>query len=284
MQKKRNFYAISKYLCPIITIGIVFFSYKPIFKNFNSNNIHDRTFPKHAITSLSNPPVEISEPILNTSSSNPVLMYHHIKDNDQPDNQIEVGLDVPPSQFELQIQSLVEHGYKSLLVKDLFVANSNKSVAITFDDGYDDIYKNAYPILKKYGFTATVFIITGNTGKDLYLTWDQIRELQKAGWEIGSHTVSHPDLTKISSSQAANQIKESKIALESALGAIIYSFCYPAGKYNEETESFVKSAGYTYAFSTKSGIENFLNQPYSIKRIRISGTDGIKNFNSKVFK
>lgn len=212
------------------------------------------------------------------SSRVPVLMYHHIKTNTDPRNEIEAGLDVPPEYFEQQILSLKDKGYQAINISQLFQNDQSKKIILTFDDGYKDIITNAYPILQNSGYTASVYIISDYTGRDGYLNWDDIRTLKNAGWEIGSHTTNHPDLTKVSLDEARSEIVNSKSKIETEIGGTISSFCYPSGKYNSDIEQLVQQAGYLNAATTKSGRSNTQQLIFELKRIRISGNETIDHF------
>jgi len=214
-----------------------------------------------------------------TSSRIPVLMYHHIKTNTDPSNKIEAGLDLPPEQFEQEMASLNQKGYQTLNISQLFQTDQENKIVLTFDDGYKDIITNAYPILHKYNYTATVYIISDFAGRDDYLNWDDIRTLKNSGWEIGSHTVSHYDLTRIPLDQAQSEITQSKAKIETELGITISSFCYPSGKYNADIIKLVQQAGYQNSTTTKAGRSNAQQSAFELKRVRIGGSETIEHFN-----
>jgi len=111
-------------------------------------------------------------------------------------------------------------------------------VSITFDDGYESTYTEAFPILKKYGYSATVYVITDLVGKPGYMTREQLRELADAGWEIGSHTTSHPHLTELTPCEVELELATSKAWLAGA-GFKVESFATPYGEYNDEVLELV---------------------------------------------
>lgn len=230
--------------------------------------------PAPSSSSSSTPPA--------SASSIPILVYHHIRINTDPSNKIEVGLDVPLVNFTEQMVYLSDRGAKTSFLDELFIESSEKRFIITFDDGYKDVIENAYPVLNKYGFKATVFIITSFVGKDGYLTWDDIKFLQKEGWAVGSHTISHPDLVAISKERAEKEIAQSKKILEDELKIPIDYFCYPAGKFNQDIVDIVKKAGYKGATTTIYGKENKIEETYQLKRVRINGPDNLTSFKDKV--
>ncbi len=148
-----------------------------------------------------------------------------------------------------------------------------KPIVITFDDGYDDTYTQAFPVLKNNGFIGTFFIIRDYTGREGRLNDSQISEMQKAGMEFGSHTLSHPDLTKISLDEARSQIFDSK-------GEWL-TFCYPAGKFNDGVVNLVKEAGYLAAVTTKIGIARETSNLFELPRVRIENTN-VQMFADKI--
>ena len=212
----------------------------------------------------------------------PILMYHHIKVKPSNANQIESGLDVSPLNFEEQMAYVSTNGYTTIGLDELFKKPKGKYFVITFDDGHKDVLENAKPILDRFGFRATVFLIVDYIGKTGYLDWSDIEILKRAGWSFGSHTLTHPDLLSLKKSEAERQIKQSKEALESKLQEPINFFSYPAGKFNQEIIEIVQSAGYKGAVTTKFGRENNSRDIYQLKRVRVSGSDTLKSFIVKI--
>lgn len=205
----------------------------------------------------------------------PILMYHYIRDASN-ESQLGKNLSVNPANFDSQMKWLDDNDYQTLKVSDLtdpdkkeiskILFQKKKPIAITFDDGYADAYTNAYPILKKYQMTATFYIIRNYVGKTEYMNQNQIDALSAANMEIGSHTLSHPDLSKLDATSARKQIFNSK---EKAA-----SFCYPAGKYNSTTIDLVQQAGYTTAVTTHSGIASQDSNGFELPRVRIEDYSG----------
>ncbi|MFH1962084.1 MAG: polysaccharide deacetylase family protein [bacterium] len=134
-----------------------------------------------------------------------------------------------------------------------------KSIILTFDDGYQDNYLYAFPILKKYGFTATVFLVKEQIGKvnqwDILpgeepirlLSIDEIKEMAGYGISFGAHTVTHPHLAQLSKEEARSEIAQSGKGLEEIIGKEVTSFCYPYGEFNNEIKQMTKDAGYKCA-------------------------------------
>lgn len=191
---------------------------------------------------------------------------------------------MPPEQFEQQMTALSQAGYSTVLLKNLFQADQSKKIVLTFDDAYKNVIENAYPTMSKLGFTATVFVISGYVGNDGYMTWDDLKVLRDAGWEIGSHSRSHPDLAKLDDNVATEEVVGSKQTIETNMGLIVESFCYPAGRFDEFVQQAVADAGYKYATTTKHGYRNEAGQALTLKRIRISGNDSVNQFRNKAIR
>ena len=185
----------------------------------------------------------------------PVLYYHAV--DEVPGNELYVR----PAELDRQLAYLVEQGYHSISLAQLYQFLSNgqplpaKPVALTFDDGYQDNYLKAAPILRKYGFTATVFMISGDIDAvPEYLTKNELVELTKDGWQIESHTVNHLYLTSLSKELINKELTKSKADLETATGSDVLFFTYPYGDYDNKVIQAVRDAGYLMAFTTAKGL------------------------------
>lgn len=211
----------------------------------------------------------------------PILGYHKV--NDQCELDV---LSVPAKLFKEQMLFLAKRGYTTLCLDDLplYYAGKlplpNKPVVITFDDGHKDNYTYVYPVLKKYGFTATIFLISRLMGKEAIweeankreethplLSWEEAREMSQDGITFGSHTCTHPHLTEVSPEQARCEITESKREIESGLKRPVNFFCYPFGDFNEQIRQMVKEAGYLGACTVSVGLNEVGDDLYSLKRI-----------------
>lgn len=218
----------------------------------------------------------------------PILMYHHIRVYQDNKDKIYKELSVSPKDLEEQMAYLAKEKYQTVSLNQLIAflekgkRLKDRPIILTFDDGYKDFYENAYPILKKYNKKASLFIITNKVGANNYLTWSEIQELAQNGFEIGSHTKNHPDLTKISSEKTKIEIEESKKTLEEKLGQKIKVFGYPAGKFNEKIEKMVKEAGYQGAVSINQGKEQTDDSIFLLKRIKVGGSEDIETFKSEI--
>jgi len=208
----------------------------------------------------------------------PILMYHHIRDFNDPTDTIGTNLSVDPVAFAAQLDYIRELGYSTITFAELESGNlPDKPVILSFDDGYENFYQNAYPALKSRGMKSVNFIITGSLAGD-YMTEAQIKELSDNGFEIGAHTVSHPDLSTATTARAIKEITASKSALETIIGKKVISFCYPSGKYNPEVEKEVKDAGYLYATTTKGGLADITANSLELSRYRVNHDTNIKGF------
>ena len=205
-----------------------------------------------------------------------VMMYHHIGSLPSGADDIRKGLTVSKEEFDSQVKYLTENGYNILTLGQLDKAIENKKVpekiaVLTFDDGYDDNFSEALPILKKYKVVGTFFIISSKVDTSEYMSRDQIKELAKAGNEIGSHSATHPSLDKSKGAQLEKEVKKSKEDLEAISETPIISFCYPAGKYNDETIKALSDAGYKIAVTTHGSTGTLATDKLlEIPRYRIS--------------
>ena len=222
------------------------------------------------------------------SSTNkvPILMYHSIMDND--DQSVSVN------SFKKQMGLMKKMGYQTINFNNLNKNNIKKFI-ITFDDAYENIFINAFPILKKLGFNAICFIIANKIGDyndwDKYkkkfkkmklMNFDQINEWVKNGFNIGSHTMDHVDLTKLNKDDKISQIANSKKLLSSMFNTPINTFAFPFGSYDGETQDIVKKY-YEYAVTTKRSRfykSNFNNN--LLPRVPISKNDNFFKFFLKI--
>jgi peptidoglycan/xylan/chitin deacetylase (PgdA/CDA1 family) len=208
----------------------------------------------------------------------PVLTYHHFgKDCTSP-------YCMPEAVFAQQMRYLKTKGYRVITLGTLFSflryrrAIPKKSVVLAIDDGNKSAYTIAYPMLRKYGYTATLFIYTDFVGVSTgAITWEQLREMKAAGFEIGSHTKSHSDLTKQREGESYNEYQErikdellgSKRLLDEKLGQNTIYLAFPYGRYNERVLAVSEQAGYKLGFSVRRGGNPFFADPLKLKRDQI---------------
>lgn len=220
----------------------------------------------------------------------PILMYHYIS-VPPPDADIyRLDLSVRPREFEAQMEWLAVNGYHPIRLSD-FVdallydsALPEKPIVLTFDDGYLDNYQNALPVMKNYRFPGTFFVITQfiDDSKPGYMNWTQLGEMQRAGMEIASHSVDHPDLRNDYRARSLawlqTEIGGSKQTIELRLGVPVRTFNYPAGKYDARTIQVLQSSGYLAAVTEVQGMRQSSDKPFELKRIRIRGAYNIADF------
>jgi len=212
----------------------------------------------------------------------PILMYHYISVPPLGADKIRVGLSVPPANFEAHLQYLKDNGYHTISLHQLLLNLTRgeplpeKPIILTFDDGYRDNYENAFPLLQKYGFTATFFLITNfiDEGRPAYVTWEQVKQLAQAGNEIGAHTRDHPDLRGKDIDFLVWQILGSKEAIQNGAGITPRFFSYPSGKYDEDVIAVLASAHYWGAVTVTQGVHQSSETPFELQRIRIDGSYG----------
>jgi hypothetical protein len=189
----------------------------------------------------------------------PILVYHRVTDRfDWSITRQRVG------QFRKGLEFLKGRGYKTARLSEIIQGPEelhNKKVVITFDDAYEDIYINAFPILKGLGFSACIFVVTGYVGQQSrwdygptkhskkHMSWQQMAEMAKEGFEFGSHTVNHPDLTRIPKEFVKYELERSKETLEQKLGKKVEHLSYPFGRYDLYVEEQAQKAGYKSAYT-----------------------------------
>lgn len=220
-------------------------------------------------------PVPLPDPkVYGPCKSVPVLLYHHVQPIKEIAEKKQQNISVDSEMFDKQVTYLVSSGYHSLTISEFFSGISAslpaKPVVLTFDDGYDDFYFYAYPILKKNGIRATVFLPTGLVGNPGYLNWGQIEEMKNSGLVIfANHTWSHKSLLGIPEEAVRNEIAAAKTQLEEhGLGPVEF-FAYPYGSENRTVEKVLKELGIKGAFTTLPGWRQCAGLPYEFRRNRV---------------
>ena len=221
-------------------------------------------------------------PVVQRPQAVPVLYYHSV--------MLEEGNEVrmPPDQFEAQMAYMRDKGYESVTLDQLYLAYNNgeglpaKPFVVTFDDGYVDNYTTAFPILKKYGFVATVFMVTSYINGEGFMSWSQLKELISSGWEIEGHTVNHPYLSQIDKTAVFKELKSSKELLEKGLGQPIDFFAYPYGDVNADVAMAVKDSGYLMAFTTERGWADINLDQWHLQRVYCFANMGLNEFSRRL--
>jgi peptidoglycan/xylan/chitin deacetylase (PgdA/CDA1 family) len=210
-----------------------------------------------------------------------VLCYHAVGD---AVNQLTVS----PERLERQLRGLARRGYVPDLASNVVRSEpSRRRVVVTFDDGYRSVRKQAAPVLRHLGVAATMFVTTEFVGRAVgvaagdsldstAVSWDDLRALADEGWEIGSHTLTHPRLTALGAQEVRMEVCESKARIEAELGRPCSSFAYPWGLVDEHVEHAVRRAGYEVAFTVprRMGLPLTFQWP----RVTVLGSDGPARF------
>lgn len=219
----------------------------------------------------------------------PILMYHHIEINPRPSDPIYAALFVSPAQLDQQLAYFSQHNYHTITLDELsdaldgkFLLPSNP-IVLTFDDGYQSFYDNAFPLLEKYHMHAIEFVITQVEKAPAYLSWDEIVTLDKSGLvEIEAHTRHHPNLPNLFQAAIIDEIKGSKDDIEQHLHHPISWFAYPYGSYDDFIVQAVKNAGFKAAASTIYGTNQSKNTIYLAPRIMVDGRFSLSNIAQRI--
>lgn len=283
---------------PLIFIGIALVITAVIFTMNGLNVTRPAIAPKPPIN---NSILSSSAPITQQESTTthevasriqlPILMYHYIRTVTNPRDTVGIGLSVPPEIFDEQMKFLKDEGYTTVTLDDLTsvwkfgTPLPEKSIVLTFDDGYEDFYTAAFPILTKYNFKATIYIVTDFIDRPNYLTKTQLEEISQSPLiTIGSHTQRHVNLQATSGTKLRDEIFESKTWLEKVTERPINHFCYPSGKYNQRAIQHVEAAGYTTATTTDPGMSHDGEYPFILRRVRVPGGISLKNFEKNLYQ
>lgn len=208
----------------------------------------------------------------------PVLMYHSITEDDKK------MFRVTKDSFYEQMKYLKDSGFSVLSMDEVYDHLKNnkpfkdKSIAITFDDGYKDNYHNAYPILKEFAMNATIFVVTDYLGGSAYLSVDEIKEMQLNNIDIESHTTNHAKLDKLTEIDRINTLKDSKDYIDEVLNKEVKYIAYPFGRCNKDVIADARLQGYKMAFTTKSGHATGRDDLNQLKRVLVSGYMNIDHF------
>jgi peptidoglycan/xylan/chitin deacetylase (PgdA/CDA1 family) len=231
----------------------------------------------------------------------PILMYHSVSSDSEKGVGPYYRLVTSPQRFAEQMQWLAELGYVGLALEDALPtlvqgrANGRHPVVITFDDGFRDFHVAAWPVLRRYGFTATVYLPTGFVSRERKsfrgrqcLTWDEVRELRRHGVRFGSHTVNHPKLYELSWSQIESEARISKERIQQELREEVTSFAYPYA-FPQEDNAFrrtiaglLREQGYRSSVTTVVGRSQAGDDPLFLKRLPINSCDDRRLFEAKL--
>ncbi len=224
----------------------------------------------------------------------PVMMYHYISVPPDNSDHYREGLSVIPALFDQQMQWLHTHGYKTVSADQVAQALTKNtplpahSVLLTFDDGYEDAYTNAFPILKKYGLIGTFFVVTDwiDQGRSGYLTWAQVKEMAAAGMSIEAHSRTHVVLVISDRTTTlpwlSDEIAGSIADIQIHLGVRPTLFAYPYGRFDKNTIKLLKAAGISAAFTTSHGVASTYLPLLLEPRVRVQGGETAAEFAAEV--
>jgi peptidoglycan/xylan/chitin deacetylase (PgdA/CDA1 family) len=220
-----------------------------------------------------------------------ILFYHRVSHDRDP-------LAIAPARFEDQMRALRGQGYRALDVIAAVAALRrgepvDRTVGLSFDDGYRDVAEHALPVLERHGFRATVFVapavVDGAATYSWYdaqppvLGWNDIEALDSgSALTFEAHTLTHPDLTALDEGAAADEIAGSKAALEARLRRPVRAFCYPAGLYGPRERALAARAGFELATTCEPGANTAATDPLTLRRTAVDRHDGPHDFRAKV--
>ncbi|WP_218080696.1 polysaccharide deacetylase family protein [Anthocerotibacter panamensis] len=208
----------------------------------------------------------------------PVITYHALSDMPAP-------LGTPPQVFEQHLKAFRHWGYRTVSLAEVSLALTHdqplpeRSLVISFDDGYQSIYREAWPRLRDWGFTATVYLISDWCGRDNrwlgqpptlptapLMTWDEAAQLAAAGWELGAHTCSHRPLPGLAPAAVETELSEAQRTIQIRTGQSVQTFAYPYGAVSPEVKTLVQRY-FVGAAGTRLGLVDASGDPYDLKRI-----------------
>ena len=208
----------------------------------------------------------------------PILIYHSVRPYYPGITKLVKEYTVPPDIFDDQLKYLRDNGYTPITLDDLAAHfNSNKllpdrPVVITFDDGWENQFRYAFPIMKKYGYTGIFYIYSNPIDKKVFLKWDEVKTMVDANMVIGDHTKSHPELSKIKDdAMLRKEIEDSKKIIEAKIGRPVNDFAYPFGDYTSHTVDIVMQAGYKSARTVLKGTHQTNDIVFTLHGIIVTG-------------
>lgn len=213
----------------------------------------------------------------------PILVYHNIAPHHPGQSRVQAELDVDTSTFREQMAYLAEQRFKVISFAAFVDALQGRTpvpehaVVITFDDGWKTQYERAVPVLHQLGFTATFFVYIATIGPDPgFMTWDQVRELKQLGMTVGSHSVTHPFLTKLDAAALRTEVDSSRATIARNLGDSVDFFAYPYGAWNDAALAAVRTAGYRAARDIGGGAWNRPSDLFALHSVQ--ATDDMEEF------
>ena len=265
------------------TIKSVNFDYTYIDTN-NSDNISSDSFKNSDSEEKLNTDKDRFQNIELTTKDIgvPVLYYHSVDQN--ADNEVTIT----PEMLEKQLKYINDNKFTTITIRELYDYLKNnkpipeKSIVITFDDGYMNNYTEAFPILKDLNMKATIFCVGNSLDGSYYLSHEAIKEMSDYGIDIESHTVNHVHLDTLSYDEQLLELKKSKEILENITGKEVLSIAYPFGDYNTDTVKAAKQAGYSLGFTTNLGLSDRSDNIFELDRIYISSNYDMNTFKALI--
>jgi len=213
-----------------------------------------------------------------------ILEYHKVSNDDDV-------YSVPEREMAAQLDYLKAEGYTTISMRDFARARKGrvelpeKPIVLTFDDGYKNNYTKLYPLLLARDMKATIYVAVNRLGLDEYMTWENLREMEAHGIEIGSHTANHLPLTELSKDKQFEELRASKLLIEWNGLKTVYAFSYPNGKYDGGIIQMLKEDGYLTAVTGDAGYNTFKTDPYRLHRLNIPKPRfGLLEFKLRIFK
>jgi len=226
----------------------------------------------------------------------PILMYHWFRDDGATSRSRSPQLEISPGLFDSQLRYLHEKGYRTVSLDQALAPPARrrlppKPIVITLDDGTLDFWECARPLLERYDFTASVFVVTGRVGATSdwdrqlgeperpLMNWEQIEALHRAGFEIGSHTETHRPLTELSDDEVRKELVHSRETLFERLGVAPNFLAYPRGFYEARHKALARESGYWGACAVVLGWRDLKrSDDYELKRVTVKGTESMLRF------
>ena len=214
----------------------------------------------------------------------PILMYHRVGSPPRDAGAIRRDLTIAPDLFAAHLDMLAGAGYQAVSMAALWAALADgaeipaKPVVLTFDDGYDDAYRCAYPLLARRSMTGMFYLITGFIGQPGYLTWAQAAEMRAAGMEMGNHSVTHHNLRGRDHAYLMAEIDGAASAMAGVFGERPRFFCYPLGHYDSRVIAVLRETGHLAATTIFDGTLHAASYPdaYRMPRVRIHSATSVE--------
>jgi len=239
---------------------------------------------------------EVGSPAPHSTTWLPILMYHRVaRDGTEAGRRYRVT----PEALEAQLSYLRDAGFYSITLDRWRSAVQTRTplegrpVVLSFDDGFRDFSTDAWPLLSRYGFSATVFLVADLIGRTNVwdaslgeviplLNWEEIGRLKEAGVEFGSHSTTHYPMTGLSHADVAAESARSRAVLRRGLGLPVTAFAYPHGDTDAEVQHLVGACGFTFGLTTRAGVSGFQHSLLALPRLEVSGFDSLASFIAKM--